>query len=76
MDVADCFKFKLGDTVTHAVLANVKSDAGNRLPPTARWFVVSRLLEECPGGAQKHYRCRGVSRSGSVVASSVDFLEH
>jgi hypothetical protein len=44
------FAFNIGDVVQH------KLEDGNRAD---RLLVIGRTYEECPGGGQKHYTCRG-----------------
>jgi len=45
---ADQFRFEIGQTVRHV--------AGWQ----SRLFVVSRFLEQCHGGIQRHYSCRQI----------------
>lgn len=46
------FKFNIGDTLTHV------AGCGEKL------FVVERTLQEFPGGIERHYFCRVISRVG------------
>ena len=75
------FKFQMGDVLVH------KAHAG--LPPASkesfqmfqdasiktcvRFVVTERVAQECPGGVQLHYICRGVK--GMDVGTNVDLLE-
>jgi hypothetical protein len=85
------YKFEVGDTVTHAAAASWRAEDqakkedgdqekglrlwGDSYSPEQRWFIVERHLQECPGGVQKHYTCRGVSRGGSVTKDYFRFNE-
>jgi hypothetical protein len=60
------FTFRIGDWVklvgTQArPLPTAKSWADDFLRRETRYLVVSRMLEQCYGGTQRHYFCRGVS---------------
>ncbi len=65
LDLDKVFKFKLGDTLHHAV----PSKMGTRL------FVCERLLQECPGGVQLTYRCRAIRSFGELADGYVSFIE-
>jgi len=54
-DFDNIFKHKIGSTV--------KSVVSMGKAPTCMQ-VVSRVLEECPGGAQYHYHCRQYTTDG------------
>lgn len=80
------YKFNLGDTVTHVSAAQWEVDEQKKQdeehhfwrPDRAseqRWFIVERQSQECPGGIQRHYTCRGVSRSGGVTKEFFRFNE-
>lgn len=70
------FKFDIGQTVEHISSAEWRAektdsqveDLVNRWGSRSdqRWFIVERYSQECPGGVQKHYVCRGVG-FGSIV---------
>lgn len=80
------FKFKVGDIVQHAALASWNAEiqaqnddvqsvwAAMRNSPQ-RWFIVERQSQECPGGVQKHYIARGVSRDSSLTKDYFKFNE-
>lgn len=84
------YKFEVGDTVTHVAAVNweVQEQAkekdkdekglagwGRGYFSEQRWFIIERHLQECPGGVQKHYTCRGVSRGGVVTKDYFRFNE-
>lgn len=54
------FKFKIGDVVTHKTMAPPYMKDGDKLgdPKPQMFTIVGRLMDECPGGVQKHYRVR------------------
>ena len=56
------FKFNIGDIVTTAPLIR-DAELGKRISPEkvhrpAMLVILSRSLEECYGGIQRHYLCR------------------
>lgn len=72
----DEMKFQIGDVLTHAG----SIVRGRALPESARFVVIGRMLEECPGGIQQHYRCRVVVDSistglGVPSERAIDFLD-
>lgn len=78
------FKFKIGQTVFHTAAATWEAEEiaeGDRKNwprgffSEQRWFIIERMTQECPGGVQKHYVCRGVSRSGGVTKEFFKFNE-
>jgi len=58
------FKFNLGDFVQPKILDGTTNI--NR-----KMQIVERMVQECPGGIQLHYKCRCAGMIGGVV----DFLE-
>lgn len=60
-EVDKLFKFKVGGTVKH-VASNIRSEKGG----TAVFFIVERLLQQCPGGIQIHYDGRHIFEDGGV----------
>lgn len=78
------FKYEIGQTVFHTAAATweaeeVKDDEkrlwARGFYSEQRWFIIERMAQECPGGVQKHYVCRGVSRNGSVTKEFFKFNE-
>ncbi len=74
------FKFSLGATVRHVTAGEPMSEKESQKTwgnpdREQRWFVLERLLQECPGGIQRHYVCRGVTRNGGITSGSYKFLE-
>lgn len=63
------FKYNIGDVVTHKTMAPpylLTADAGRERFGDAKpqlLTVMGRVFDECPGGVQKHYRCRITSSS-------------
>lgn len=68
------FKFEIGQTVKHVAQDLSPKYRVQWQREESQWFIVSRLLEQCPGGVQRHYVCRGVSSYG-VVADYIKFNE-
>jgi len=65
------FRYQIGDTLTH------RSALVEPVPNSApRLFVVERVGQECPGGTQFHYRCRGTvaGETGCGVASDLELF--
>lgn len=76
------FKFKIGQTVQHAAAVEWEIDEQKKdnfdwpsRNTEQRWFIIERIAQECPGGVQRHYVCRGVSRNGSVTKELHKFNE-
>lgn len=68
------FDFKIGDSVTHVGFAPhyETSQFPGYVGYPQRYFVVQRVLEQCPGGVQKHYHCRAVMHdTGSRLGGQV-----
>lgn len=72
------FKFKVGDVVRHVVGADF--DAADSCWPNnvsaQRFIIVERLVQQCPGGIQLHYKLKGGSPEGGVTTNAWDVLEH
>lgn len=57
------FKFKIGENVTTVFYKETeKKEFFGRRNVTG--FIVERMLQECPGGIQRHYLCRLSSSDG------------
>lgn len=76
------FKFSIGQTVKHIATATwetEKQDVSIKwvLPSNIeqRWFILERHSQECPGGVQLHYTCRGVVRGGGITKECFRFNE-
>ena len=71
------FKFGIGDVVRLAISANQSESkakwSGEDVHNELRGQVVSRLLEECPGGIQRHYQIRWVRHEGGITR---DIMRH
>lgn len=58
------FKYNIGDVVTHKTMAPPylsRRDDGKDVLGSAKpqlLTIMGRVADECPGGVQKHYRCR------------------
>src|SRR5438128_2436856 len=67
------FKFKIGQTVTHAAFpVHVQLERATWMDgKPMRFFIVSRLFEECPGGSQRHYDCRLILNDGQGFAPNL-----
>ncbi len=69
MIVTADFKFNIGDVVTHKTMAPPfieKPEPGKEKLGDAKpqlFIIMGRVFDECPGGVQKHYRCRVTSQS-------------
>ena len=50
------FLYPVGSILTHRALLQEPAASS-----PVRLFVVERLFQNCPGGVQRHYRCRAVS---------------
>lgn len=61
------FLFSIGDVLQH----KAEEDG----PDKIKLFVVERLAHQCPGGVQRHYRCRVLGRSLSLELISFNELE-
>ena len=57
------FKFQLGETVAHKAMINQKENGKPLRHTPQRFFITERILQECVGGVQKHYRVRAISFS-------------
>jgi len=66
--VDELFEFKIGDEVT------TKSDSTGTFPTLLR--IGYRFLEECPGGVQRHYKCRQHFADGAISTGMIDFNEN
>lgn len=71
------FKHRIGDIV--AVRGSCTTTTQERLSfrqdqPT-RYVVLERHAQQCPGGVQLHYKCRGVTPDGHIVVAPLMFLE-
>lgn len=64
------FKFAIGDIVK--VKGTVSSDGGSR---SVRFVVTSRQLNQCTGGIQRYYECRGITPDGPTAGSYVGLNE-
>ena len=77
MNALDCmsqlFKFKIGETVCQKVWVDgIRCEADlngpaasyNRVGAPVGFMVVGRVLEECHGGVQLHYRLSGTTSGG------------
>lgn len=57
------FKFKIGDIVIHIgsslIQEEDKIDSIFRMGQE-KLLIVGRILDECPGGIQRHYDCRPI----------------
>lgn len=58
------FRFNIGDVVTHKTMAppylpaaKESQERFGEVKPQL-FTVMARVFDECPGGVQKHYRCR------------------
>jgi len=69
------FKFKVGDTVRFKCLRLTKESRA--LAKRPKGMVLERLLQECPGGIQRHYELRIFHDSGydSAIGSIHRFNE-
>lgn len=60
------FKFRIGDLVEH--VAGQPFDANDKWTSwngsRAKLFIICRRLEECPGGVQRAYDLRSVTKDG------------
>ena len=66
------FKFELGDTVKHKT-QEIDYKDGLRWGSTGiecRYFIIERLLQQCPGGTQRHYLCRAVTKTNVSVSEN------
>jgi hypothetical protein len=85
------FKFKVDDIVQPAALgdyAEVVTGMGKTskdgmqtwsthlsFRDTLRYHVVERWIQQCHGGIQKHYHCRGVNAQGVIDKALYQFTE-
>ena len=72
------FKFSIGETVV-VTATRVEADRLNLLSEEAKestiygrylptlLSIVERALQECPGGIQRHYVCRGIIPTGKTL---------
>lgn len=74
MQFDDLFKFKIGELLCHvgnkmaAKPAPGKYDYPRR--ELARFIVLERLMQQCPGGVQLHYAVRFVTEEGHVCGEN------
>lgn len=87
----DGFRFKIGDIVRHKAADTMDASGfesrkdGDAIKKFrwggsrgTRYIILGRIIEECHGGIQRHYRCRLVSAEGSVPYQAplvIDFAE-
>jgi hypothetical protein len=87
----EIFKFKIGDFLQAAVMGDyvdavtgiskMKKDAGDWMYSLSyrdgmRYQVFERLLQQCHGGAQKHYVVRIFNRDGATDGKAFHMAEH
>lgn len=63
------FKFKIGDIVRHKVSLE-KEDGPYIASNSVRFLITERVLQQCCGGLQPQYRCRGALPHGVVDQQS------
>ena len=67
------FKFQIGDVVTHKTMVPPFQTKDGR---PQHFTIVGRLYDECPGGIQKHYRCRITSQDwGGTMGITRDLYQ-
>ncbi len=76
-DIDALFKFKVGQIV-QSVFTPDSQEEKEKIP-WARSFqsyqIIERLLQECSGGVQKHYLCRGGAADGSLTKDYIRLNE-
>jgi len=64
------FKFKLGDMLIFKPwkcnLKSSKHEWSYERERTQKYYVIGRIVEECPGGVQLHYTCRAYNANGTA----------
>ena len=78
-------KFKVGDVVEHVgvEVQELPEDEARKMPDeidmfhreALRFFIVERLVQECPGGFQVHYRARPMNKQGPTTTATVQLNE-
>lgn len=68
------FKFKIGEYVRHVGSDLINDTKEIYISRNEKFFVVGRVLEECPGGIQRHYDVRPLVL-GSPATKLVRFNE-
>jgi len=69
------FTFAIGEWVLARGCRAVQPDRYSGVNPV-RYAIVSRWIESCPGGEQRHYKLRVIAPNGSMGANLFDVLEH
>lgn len=71
------FKFEIGDTVKHVAQGSCDEKTTIRFSSSeVRYFICERMMQECPGGIQKHYTTRPVLKGGvGKDCRHIQFLE-
>ena len=83
MSLDSYFKFKIGQIVRHKIAGRSEDEPPgvkrNYIWASAekkmKYMIRTRVLEECVGGLQMHYHCRGVSPDGGCTTGSVEIDE-
>jgi hypothetical protein len=71
------FKFKIGQTVEHIGSHPIRNKDKKIImfSRKQKLFIVGRLLDECPGGVQRHYDVRAILGDSSLATNLVRFNE-
>lgn len=77
------FKFKIGQIVRHKIAGRSEDQPADvkrnyiwaPADKKVKFMILTRTLEECVGGLQMHYQCRGVSPDGNLITGSVNIDE-
>jgi hypothetical protein len=69
------FKFKIGEIVEHVGTHNIREKTAVIFSRKSRLMIIGRVLDECPGGVQRHYDCRAIINGDSPATNIVRFNE-
>jgi hypothetical protein len=76
IEAFDSFEFNLGDIVRHKI-AREFTEPGRHYgmkEKETRLLITERLMQQCPGGFQRHYRCTPAQADGNF-AQTCQLLE-
>lgn len=71
------FKYQIGQVVTHITMQPPYLNVENKWLGQQQQLltIIGRVADECPGGTQKHYRCRITDQSRGISPQIIQFHE-
>jgi len=65
------FRFAIGDLVRHKASISTRMDTRpSYMSRTLGYIIIGRVIDECSGGTQLFYRCRGVVTAGDNTGAA------